>query len=157
MSRLKSKKSRILRACLSYLSVSLVTAAVVLGALFLWEMSDPSIRFDGERQQEEQVLAYQGEYEEYTSSHYEEFLNEKEKLSFSQALKYAYDHGSEKIRLAEEYDQESVTNVNAVLKADYPQYTTSMLSMEMALRPGETRLRVNEKEFEGVGFEKMRR
>ncbi len=146
---MKLKKSGILQTFLRYFSVSLVTAAIVLGVLFLWEAQDPSIRFDGQRQQEEQVLAYQGEYEEYTSSHYEKFLSKKEQLLY-QALKYAYDHGSEKVRLAEEYDQESVANINAVLKADYPQYTTSMFSMEMALRPGETKLRINEKEFEGI-------
>ncbi len=146
---LRVKKAGILRTFLSYFCVSIVTAAVVLGALYLWEAQDPSIRFDGERHQAEQVLAYHGDYEQYTSSHYEQYLNEKERLLY-QALKYAYDHGVQRVRLAEEYDQESVTNINAVLKADYPQYTTSMLSMEMALRPGETRLHVNQKEFEGV-------
>lgn len=146
---MRGKKTGVLRTLLSSFLVSVVTAAVVLGVLFLWEIRDPSVRFDGQRQTVEQVMAYQGEFDEYTSSHYEQFLDEKEQLLY-QALKYAYDHGVKKVRVAQEYDQETVTNVNAVLKADYAQYTTSMLSMEMAIRPGETQLIVNEKEFDGV-------
>ena len=123
---MRGKKTGVLRTLLSSFLVSVVTAAVVLGVLFLWEIRDPSVRFDGQRQTVEQVMAYQGEFEEYTSSHYEQFLDEKEQLLY-QALKYAYDHGVKKVRVAQEYDQETVTNVNAVLKADYAQYTTCLL------------------------------
>lgn len=142
-------KGKILGALRTFLLVGAFTGAIILGAFFLWQTQDNTVRFDNQRQTAQQVLTYQGDYEGYTSSHYEQYLDEKERLLY-QALKYTYDHGIQTVRLAEEYDQDSVTNVNAVLKADYPQYTTSMLSMEMTIRPGETRLTVNAKEFDAV-------
>lgn len=146
---MKNKRIGALRTLLSYFLVGTVTAAVLLGAFYFWKSQDDTVRFDNLKQTAEQVLTYQGEYEQYTPSHYEQYLDDKDRLLY-QALKYAYDHGTQTVRLAEEYDQDTVTNINAVLKADYPQYTTSMLSMEMALRPGETKLTVNAREFDAV-------